>query len=130
MRVLMIGDVVGAPGCNFVREKLPAFKRAEKIDVVIANGENSAVGNGVLPGSAGHLFDSGVDVLTGGLLEQLNNTSQVLGTNSNNINATVEDLSHSMKDCMDNITETFNASSQNINNKVDDIDTNLKVRLD
>ena len=66
MRVLMIGDVVGAPGCNFVREKLPAFKRAEKIDVVIANGENSAVGNGVLPGSAGHLFDSGVDVLTGG----------------------------------------------------------------
>ena len=66
MRLLMIGDVVGAPGCNYVREKLPAFKRKYEIDVVIANGENSAVGNGVLPVSAGHLFDSGIDVLTGG----------------------------------------------------------------
>ena len=65
MRVFLIGDVVGAPGCNFLREKLPAFKQKEKIDVVIANGENSAVGNGVLPGSAGHIFDSGVDVITG-----------------------------------------------------------------
>ena len=66
MRLLMIGDVVGAPGCNYVREKLPAFKRKYEIDVVVANGENSAVGNGVLPVSAGHLFDSGIDVLTGG----------------------------------------------------------------
>ena len=66
MRLLMIGDIVGAPGCNYVREKLPAFKRKYEIDVVVANGENSAVGNGVLPVSAGHLFDSGIDVLTGG----------------------------------------------------------------
>ena len=66
MRLLMIGDVVGASGCNYVREKLPAFKRKYEIDVVVANGENSAVGNGVLPVSAGHLFDSGIDVLTGG----------------------------------------------------------------
>lgn len=66
MRVLLIGDVVGAPGCEFVREKLPVFKRRHQVDVVIANGENSAVGNGILPNSAGHLFDSGIDVLTGG----------------------------------------------------------------
>ena len=66
MRVFMIGDVVGAPGCSFLREKLPAFKQKEKVDVVICNGENSAVGNGILPVSAGHLFDSGVDVITGG----------------------------------------------------------------
>lgn len=66
MRVFLIGDVVGAPGCNFVREKLPAFKRKHQVDVVIANGENSAVGNGILPSSAGFLFDSGIDVLTGG----------------------------------------------------------------
>ena len=66
MRVMMIGDVVGQPGCDFLRRKLPAFKREQKVDVVICNGENSAVGNGILPSSADFLFDSGVDVITGG----------------------------------------------------------------
>ena len=42
IRVLMIGDVVGQGGCDAVRAKLPAFKRAQKIDLVVANGENSA----------------------------------------------------------------------------------------
>lgn len=66
IRVLMIGDVVGQGGCDAVRAKLPAFKRAQKIDLVVANGENSAEGNGILPHSAEHLFDSGVDVITTG----------------------------------------------------------------
>lgn len=66
MRILMIGDVVGAPGCEFVRRRLPAFKKWKGIDFCIANGENSAVGNGILPASAQHLFDSGVDIITTG----------------------------------------------------------------
>ncbi|HIQ59734.1 MAG TPA: TIGR00282 family metallophosphoesterase [Candidatus Merdivicinus intestinavium] len=66
MRVLMIGDVVSQPGCEFLRKVLPAFKKQELVDVVICNGENSAVGNGILPHSADYLFDSGVDVITGG----------------------------------------------------------------
>lgn len=66
IRILMIGDVVGQGGCDAVRAKLPAFKRAQKIDLVVANGENSAEGNGILPHSAEHLFDSGVDVITTG----------------------------------------------------------------
>lgn len=66
MRVMMIGDVVGQPGCDFLRKRLPAFKREQKVDAVICNGENSAVGNGILPQSANFLFDSGVDVITGG----------------------------------------------------------------
>lgn len=66
MRVMMIGDVVGQPGCEFLRKRLPAFKREQKVDAVICNGENSAVGNGILPQSADFLFDSGVDVITGG----------------------------------------------------------------
>ena len=66
MRVAMIGDVVGPPGCEFLRRRLPAFKQANKVDVVVCNGENSAAGNGVLPQSANFLFDSGVDVITGG----------------------------------------------------------------
>ena len=64
MKVLFIGDVIGQPGCAFVRAKLPNLKREYQVDLVIANGENSAVGNGVLPQSANHLFDSGVDVIT------------------------------------------------------------------
>lgn len=64
MRILCIGDVVGSKGCAFVREKLPALKKTYAIDVVICNGENSADGNGVLPGSADSLFASGVDVIT------------------------------------------------------------------
>lgn len=66
MKLLMIGDVVSQVGCNYLRQKLPALKRERSIDVVVANGENSAVGNGVLPKSAEFLFQSGVDVITGG----------------------------------------------------------------
>lgn len=66
MRVLMIGDVVSQPGCEFLRKVLPGFKKQQMVDVVVCNGENSAVGNGVLPHSADFLFDSGVDVITGG----------------------------------------------------------------
>ena len=59
MQILCIGDVVGSRGCNFLRRTLPALRRTKGIDVVIANGENSADGNGITPASAGHLFDSG-----------------------------------------------------------------------
>ena len=66
MRVLMIGDVVSQAGCEFLRKVLPGFKKQEMVDAVVCNGENSAVGNGILPRSAEFLFDSGVDVITGG----------------------------------------------------------------
>ena len=49
-----------------MRAHLPALRRAKGIDLVIANGENSADGNGITPASAEHLFDSGVDVITTG----------------------------------------------------------------
>ena len=66
MQILCIGDVVGSVGCQFLRAHLPALKRAKGIDLVIANGENSADGNGVTPASADYLLDSGVDVITTG----------------------------------------------------------------
>jgi calcineurin-like phosphoesterase len=43
---------------------LPSIKKEFNADIVIANGENSATGNGVTPNSARFLFDSGVDVIT------------------------------------------------------------------
>lgn len=66
MKLLMLGDVVGQYGCDFLRQHLPACKKKYGVDIVIANGENSAEGNGVLPHSAQHLWDSGVDVITTG----------------------------------------------------------------
>ncbi len=66
MKILVLGDVVGTVGCEAVRKLLPAYRKAHAIDLVIANGENAADGNGILPISAEHLFASGVDVITGG----------------------------------------------------------------
>ena len=66
MNILCIGDVVGSVGCQFLRAHLPALKKTKAIDLVIANGENSADGNGITPASAEHLLDSGVDVITTG----------------------------------------------------------------
>ncbi len=66
MNIFLIGDVCGSIGCSFLRKVLPAFKKNNNIDLVIANGENSADGNGITPQSANHLFESGVDVITGG----------------------------------------------------------------
>lgn len=66
MNILCIGDVVGSIGCEFLRERLPALKKLKAVDMVIANGENSADGNGVTPASVQYLLDSGVDVITTG----------------------------------------------------------------
>ena len=64
MKILAIGDIVSKQGCEYLRQKLPALKKEYGADIVIANGENSAVGNGILPQSAKYIFDSGVDVIT------------------------------------------------------------------
>ena len=66
MRILAIGDVVGAPGCEYLRKKLPALKKLHGVDFCIVNGENSAAGNGITPQSADFLLDSGVDLITTG----------------------------------------------------------------
>lgn len=64
MRILTIGDIVSSQGCEYLRDMLPKLKREYHADIVIANGENSAVGNGIMPKSAQHMFTSGVDVIT------------------------------------------------------------------
>lgn len=66
MKVLAIGDVVGKGGTDFLKFKLKRFKFEHDIDLTIANGENSAEGNGILPDSARKMFESGVDVITNG----------------------------------------------------------------
>lgn len=66
MRVFAIGDVVSSAGCDYLRKALSRLKRQLAVDFCIANGENSAVGNGITPQSARALFDSGVDLITTG----------------------------------------------------------------
>ena len=66
MKLLALGDVVGEYGSAFVRTVLPKIKRENGVDVCVANGENSAEGNGLTPFSAEYLFSCGVDVITTG----------------------------------------------------------------
>ena len=66
MRVLFVGDIVGAPGRLIVRDRLADVVSQRQIDLVIANGENSASGFGITPRLADDLLKDGIDVLSGG----------------------------------------------------------------
>jgi hypothetical protein len=66
MILMMIGDIVGRPGRNILREKLPLLRKEYEVDFVIANGENAAGGNGITQKIAQELFISGIDFLTMG----------------------------------------------------------------
>lgn len=66
MRILFIGDIFGRPGRDALTQWLPEFRKAEAIDLVIANVENSAQGKGITRGTHQETIAAGVDVMTGG----------------------------------------------------------------
>ncbi len=66
MRVLFIGDVVGSPGRQGLREAMPALRERHAPDLVIVNGENSAGGMGITERTANDIFGVGADVITSG----------------------------------------------------------------
>jgi metallophosphoesterase (TIGR00282 family) len=66
MRILFIGDIVGAPGREMVTKHLAEIVARERADLVIINGENSAAGFGITPKIAEELLALGADVITGG----------------------------------------------------------------
>lgn len=66
MRLLFIGDVVGAVGCKFLESKIHSLKQRYSIDITVVNGENSATGNGITNVSADMLTRLGADVITTG----------------------------------------------------------------
>ncbi len=66
MRILFIGDIVGSPGRRIVAGRLAGIIAREQLDLVIANGENSAAGFGITPHLADELFETGIEVLSGG----------------------------------------------------------------
>ena len=63
LRILAVGDVVGASGLAFLSEHLRAFKEQEHIDFTVVNGENANV-VGVTPKQADAIFAAGADVIT------------------------------------------------------------------
>lgn len=65
-RVLMIGDIVGKLGRRTVAAVLPELRRSREIDLVVANGENTAGGRGLTPRTADDLYESGIDIITSG----------------------------------------------------------------
>jgi 2',3'-cyclic-nucleotide 2'-phosphodiesterase len=66
MNILFIGDIFASPGRRIVAEHLNNLVSSHKIDLVIANAENSAGGFGVTPNVAQELLSLGIDVLTTG----------------------------------------------------------------
>lgn len=66
MRILFIGDIVGKPGRRAVELLLPKLVKEQRIDFVIANGENAAGGNGITKEIALDLIALGINVLTMG----------------------------------------------------------------
>ena len=66
MKLLFIGDIVGAPGREVLHWLLPGLREERGLDVVVANGENAAGGSGINPEKAAEIFAAGVDVITCG----------------------------------------------------------------
>jgi metallophosphoesterase (TIGR00282 family) len=66
VHILFIGDIVGRPGRQLVERGLDALVEQYAIDLVVANAENAAGGNGVTREIGDALLDAGVDVMTSG----------------------------------------------------------------
>lgn len=64
MRFLFLGDIVGRPGREAVRQHIADIRAQQRLDLVIANGENSAGGSGINREIAIMLHEAGVDGIT------------------------------------------------------------------
>jgi len=66
MNILFIGDIFASPGRGLVGRHLQEIISEEKIQLAVANAENSAGGFGITPLIAEELFSAGMDILTSG----------------------------------------------------------------
>lgn len=66
MKVLFLGDIIGRPGRRAVQDFLPALRREERFDLVLANAENAAGGSGLTPKVYDELRALGLDYFTSG----------------------------------------------------------------
>ena len=66
MKLLFIGDIFAAAGRSLVADYCQRLITERQVDLVIANGENSAGGFGITPMIADDLFGMGIDAITTG----------------------------------------------------------------
>lgn len=66
MRIGFIGDIIGRPGRQMLKNHLRKLREAHRLDLVVANAENASHGFGLNPKNATELHSYGVDILTGG----------------------------------------------------------------
>lgn len=66
LKILFIGDIIGRPGRQMVRQWLPRLINQHSIDLVVANAENAAAGFGLTPDVLAELLELEIDVLTTG----------------------------------------------------------------
>ena len=66
MKILFIGDIVGKPGRALIRNAVAQLVARCEIDLVVANVENAAGGNGITREIGETIRDQGIDVMTTG----------------------------------------------------------------
>ncbi len=66
IRILFLGDIVGAPGRAIFQKHIKALKKEHAIDAVIVNGENSSNGRGITSKVVKFFRHNEVDVVTSG----------------------------------------------------------------
>jgi len=66
IKILFVGDIVGKPGRKITQQSIPRLIELHRIDLVIANVENAAGGNGITRETAEELLDADINVMTTG----------------------------------------------------------------
>ena len=66
MKILAVGDIVGASGIRELKRILPGLIETEEIDFTIVNAENSADGFGITQKNFDDILSENVDVITMG----------------------------------------------------------------
>lgn len=64
MRILLVGDIVGSPGRRIFGEVVKHLRAENSVNLVVANAENAAAGNGITLALAEELFKAGADIIT------------------------------------------------------------------
>ncbi len=66
IKILAVGDVVGRPGRQVLKDKLQGIVDMHRIGMVIVNGENAAGGKSITPDIVREFLAAGVDCITTG----------------------------------------------------------------
>ena len=66
MKVLMVGDIIGAPGRRAFAKVADRLRCEGRAHFIVANAENAAAGSGITIPLARELLDAGADLLTMG----------------------------------------------------------------